>query len=514
MPQEDIYMIGPDVNFVNHSLRPVLSIRAATRFRSLFREGQLAAASTAFLLLVGLALPQYSYAQPQNGKVALVSLQDAFTSIAEEVEPTVVTISSSKTLRSVDGRDFPRGLGAPLPRSVGTGTGVVVRKDGWILTNDHVVSGADRVLVRFHDGREILGTVRRDPRSDLALVKVESKTPLQVARFGDSDKVRIGQWAIAIGSPYKLEGSFSVGVISSLQRKQEIDDPSVGGARLYPNLMQTDAETDAAINPGNSGGPLCNINGEVVAINCAIQSPQSQGGNIGIGFAIPINTARYVMNQLLEHDGVTYGFLGVSPSTITPKEAAALKVESGALIFRDPSATSPAGKAGIMAGDVITSIGGKSVRSEIDLRTIVSQTPPRTTVDIKLVRDGVTRIVSATLEKAGDEPIPSSTKLPGKPSLGLDVDKLTDSLADSARVPRSTLGVYVKAIDPNSSAADEEALDAGAVILSVNDKETPTVEAFHEAVATLRSGDHVKVTYLRSIQNEGAVRHFTVLTVD
>jgi serine protease Do len=366
------------------------------------------------------------------------------------------------------------------------------------------------VTVKFHDGTEIVGTVRRDPRSDLALIKVDTKVPLPVARLGDSDKLRIGQWAIAIGSPYRFEGSLSVGVISSLQRKQEIDDPNTRGGRLYPNMIQT----DAAINPGNSGGPLCNISGEVIGINTAIQSRESQGGGIGIGFAIPINTVRYVMNQLLEKGKVTYGFLGVSPSSVTPKEASALKVESGALIFRDPAASSPAGKAGIKAGDVITSIAGKTVRSEIDLRTIVSETAPFSTIEIRLVRNGAVKMVSATLEQASDEAPPSSTKLPGKPSLGLDVDKLTDGLADRAGVPKGTLGVYVRAIDPNSSAADEEDLDEGAVILSVNDKDTPTVEAFRDAVAALKSGDHVKVTYLHNVPTEGAVRHFTVLTVD
>jgi S1-C subfamily serine protease len=230
------------------------------------------------------------------------------------------------------------------------------------------------------------------------------------------------------------------------------------------------------------------------------------------------------MNQLLEKDSVTYGFLGVSLSNVTPKEAAALKVDSGALIYRDPAPTSPAGKAGIKAGDVVIAIAGKPVRSEIDLRTIVSQTPPSTTVEIRLVRDGAPMIVSAKLENARQEAAPASTKLPGKPSLGLEVDKLTDSLADSAGVPRSTLGVYVKAIEPNSSAADdvdvddeglnEGSVNVGCVILSVNDKSTPTVEAYQEAVASLKSGDHVKVTYLRSVRVDGAVRQVAVLTVD
>ena len=513
-------MFAPDQNPANH--HPLLSHSVFERKRPQTGYRRTVLLLSGFLLAAGaIAIPIPGYAQSQqSSKAALVSLQDAFTSIADEIEPLVVTISSSKAIRSVDGRALPRNVGDPIPRSVGTGTGLIVRKDGWILTNDHVVSGADRVTVKFHDGRELIGTVLRDPRSDLAMVKVDAKVPLPVARLGDSDKLHIGQWAIAIGSPYKFDGSLSVGVISSLQRKQVIEDPGVRGVRTYPNMIQT----DAAINPGNSGGPLCNINGEVVGINTAIQSPVSQGGSIGIGFAIPINTVRYVMNQLLEKGKVTYGFLGVSPSSVTPKEAAALNVEAGALIYRDPPAKSPADKAGIKAGDVITAIAGKPVRSEIDLRTIVSQTPPATTVEIKLVRDGVTKTVLATLEKAGEEAIPAARKPSDKPSLGLDVDKLTDGLADSAGVPRSTLGVYVKAIDPNSAAADEVELDdesinegsvnVGCVILSLNDKKTPTVEDFREAVAALKSGDHVKITYLRSVRSEGAVRQVAVLTVE
>lgn len=438
----------------------------------------------------------------------LTDLQEAFAGIADQLEPVVVTVSSTK---AGVGRGFDNESRAPL---VGTGTGLIVRKDGWILTNDHVVSGADRVIVKFHDGRELPGTVLQDPRSDLALVKVESKTPLPVAKLGDSDTVRIGQWAIAIGSPYKFDGTFSVGVISSLHRRQEIEDPPAypGGqptARLYPNMIQT----DAAINPGNSGGPLCNIRGEVIAINTAIQSPQPDGGSIGIGFAIPINTAKFVMAQLLEKGKVSYGFLGISPTSVTPRQAAALKVDAGALIFREPPAESPAGKAGLHAGDVITSISGKPVKNEIDLRTIVAQTLPSTTVEIKFVRDGQPKTVSATLETAQDERDVPKPKADPKPSLGIEVEKLTDRLADQAGVPHSTLGVYVRSVSPTSSVAEEEEFGRHCIILKINDKETPTVEAYKDAIANLKSGDQVRVTYMKATP-DGPIRHFAVLTVD
>jgi serine protease Do len=227
-------------------------------------------------------------AAPAASHAYLSGVQDSFASIADELEPAVVTILSARTIRAA-GQDGGAGGSHAQPnpfsqprihRSVGTGSGVIITPDGWVLTNDHVVGGADRVTVRLHDGREFTGDVRRDEKSDLALVRISAPAPLPAARLGDSDKIKVGHWAIAIGSPYRFEGSLSVGVISSLYRSQQILD--IGGSspmRYYPNMIQT----DAAINPGNSGGPLCNIDGEVIGINTAIES--ESGGSIGIGFA-------------------------------------------------------------------------------------------------------------------------------------------------------------------------------------------------------------------------------------
>ena len=417
-------------------------------------QNRLASGTTAAGAVL-MALGTVSPGQAQQGKssearITLASLQDAFVSVADEVEPTVVTVSASKAQRG--GAAF-----GGNPRSVGTGTGVIVRKDGWILTNDHVVSGADRVTVKLHDGREFSGTIYTDPRSDLAVIKIESKESLPTAKLGDSDRVKVGQWAIAIGSPFKYEGTLSVGVVSSLMRRQLIDDPSEGlRGKLYPNMIQT----DAAINPGNSGGPLCNLAGEVIGINTAIQSGQSQGGSIGIGFAIPMNSAKFVMNQLIDKGRVSYGFLGVSPTPLPPKQATALKVDSGALVYRDPPPSSPAGKAGIKAGDVIVAIAGKPVRSEADLRAIVGQSGPSAVVEVKLVRDGAPKLLSATLEQAEDEPLSGKGRVGTHGKLGLQVEKLSDDIADRINIPRSTQGVvlrsgscFVKQV--NLGAADE-----------------------------------------------------------
>jgi serine protease Do len=447
-----------------------------------------------------------------QSKMVLTSLQGAFTTIAEELEPTVVTVSISKSIRNEKEADsgeaaphgiFPQGRGPKTMR--GTGSGVIIRKDGWILTNDHVVSGAERVTVKLHDGREFVGTVRRDFRSDLALIKIESPTPLPAARLGDSDNVKIGHWAIAIGSPYRYEGSLSVGVISSLFRQHKILDAETRGAeRLYPNMMQT----DAAINPGNSGGPLVNLDGQVIGINTAIES--EGGGSIGIGFAIPINTAKFVVEQLMAKGKVSYGLLGVTPKDVTPRQAMAFGVNEGAWIDDEPLEDGPAGKAGLHAGDVITAINGRPIHNELDLRTIISHTQPFTTVDITFLRDRKTKTVKATLTEANtpqeEQPKP---KDPSKSLLGIEVQPITDKLAASAGLPSNVTGVVIKSIDANGSAADVDALIEGSVLIRVNDTNTPTMSAFKTASEGLKTGDQVRLLF----QNRSG-KHFRVLQLD
>ncbi len=483
--------------------------------------GRVVALASTSALLMGLpGIPHASGAEVLvSGRAALASLQDAFAHVADVVEPAVVTVSSFKVVNGLDtDTPVPRRAGsAPLDmgrrKSTGTGTGVLIRKDGWILTNDHVVAGADRVSVRLHDGREYPGRVVRDPRSDLALVKIEEKGDFPVAQLGDSDKVKVGHWAIAIGSPYKFEGSLSVGVISSLQRRQVIFDSTPGGRqRLYPDMIQT----DAAINPGNSGGPLCNVDGEVIGINTAIESDHGGlgGGSIGIGFAIPINSARYVVSQLMDKGRVTYGYLGVSPTPVTPRLATALKVEFGALLEEEPGADTPAGKAGLRAGDVVVAIDGKPVHNEIDLRTIVSQTAPRSQVAIDVVREGAPVKLHATLEEAEAHDVPSARSRPqAHASLGIQVAPLARGVTLTAG-PTAEHGVVVKAIDKNSAAAESDELSEGCVILKLNGVVTPTVESFKTVTAGLKPGDQVRIFYLRPPDQRDPGRRFLVLDVN
>jgi serine protease Do len=443
----------------------------------------------------------------------LLDLQDAFTELADRLEPAVVTVLSLKSSHSAGDSDTrqqaPRGLFGPgggARRATGTGSGVIISQDGWVLTNDHVAGGADKVTIRLHDGREFTGQVRRDSRSDLALVKIDAPTSLPYAQLGDSNGVKTGQWAIAIGSPFRYEGSFSVGVISSLNRSQRIPDFSVvGGMRLYPNMIQT----DAAINPGNSGGPLCNISGEVIGINTAIES--EGGGSVGIGFAIPVNSAKFVIAQLKEKGRVEYGYLGVSPISVTPRIAGALNVEAGALLDTEPQRDTPAGKAGLHAGDVVTAIDGKKVNSELDLRTIVAQTQPGATIELAVVREGKPATLKATLTQASDL-TDNQQRAPIKPKLGIEVQALTKRTADDTTPTSEPNGVIVKYVDPDTAAADQEEVTKGDIILRVNGKETPTVEAFQAAIANIKSGDLVKIYYLDHISRY--TKKFAIVPID
>ena len=465
------------------------TFRAAQR--TMFLLGSVFLLPMCSRVLAQSAAPPEKNTPPAKSKISrsnLLGLQDAFSEIAEELEPAVVTIFSTKA-DVTDEHSGDTAFGRALHRSTGSGSGVIIRSSGWILTNDHVVGSADRVTVRLHDGREFPGKAFRDPRSDLALIKIESPTSFPVARFGNSDTVKIGHWAIAIGSPYRYEGSFSVGVISSLSRHQEISDFNLpGGKRIYPNMIQT----DAAINPGNSGGPLCNLDGEVIAINTAIES--EGGGSVGIGFAIPINSAKFVIEELMAKGKVHYGYLGVSPTTVTSRLASTLTVENGALIEEEPPLDTPAAKAGIKAGDIVIAMDGRPIRTEADLRTMVAQTKPGTTITLRLIRRAKEQTVQATLIEADDltkDDTHHAHKL--KNALGMDVEPLTPELARKAHVPTKTPGVRIKAIDTISAAADNDDLTEGVVILAVNDTDTPTVREFQTALAALKSGSQVRL---------------------
>ncbi len=443
-------------------------------------------------ILCVIGTPSVAFAQerPKDhsaGKAILLHLQDAFSDVAETLEPTVVTILSYKN-KNGDNMERPP-MGRGLRRSQGTGSGVIIRPDGWILTNEHVTGNVEKVTVRLNDGREFVGKVVGDTRSDLALVKIESNKPFPFAKLGDSDKVKIGHWAIAIGSPYRYEGSFSVGVISYLYRRQDIADPSVpSGSRFYPQMFQT----DATINPGNSGGPLCNIDGEVIAINTAIES--DGGGSIGIGFAIPSNTAKYVVNQLLETGKVHYGFLGVEMSSVAIHLASTMNVERGAYIDTVQEGT-PAFRAGIKVGDVVVALNERNIKNDFELRNVISQTRPGTLVELTTIRNGQKIQVKATLADLEEMTKPRRNE-DVLARLGLDVQPLTSDIADRAKLSPKLKGVYLRSVSAGSPASDNSDLEEGSIILQVNDVETPTIKTLRETLSRFKPGERIALVVM------------------
>ncbi len=457
------------------------------------------------LLLAGLTLAtaQAWAAPPSPGnlpapttpqqKSALLQMQDAFTSIAQTVEPTVVNIKAERfRSASEDDSEGPAKSGL-APRHVeATGSGVIVRADGYILTNDHVVEEASggMVTVTLADGRVFLGKVFPDYSSDLAVVKINpGPTPLPVAGFADDAAVRPGQWAIAVGSPFDLQNTMTIGVISAIGRHQSIGGESA--SRYYPDLIQT----DAAINPGNSGGPLFNIDGKIVGINVAIESPVE--GSAGVGFAIPSGIAQAVMNSLITAGKVTRGYLGIAPEDLTPALQAEYGQKDGALV-RDVKEDSPAGKAGIEAGDIVTGYDGKRVSGEVSLRETISVTPPGRTVLLSYVRAGRSGTASVTL---GAAPPAGGSAFPPAPSaaaLGVSVRTLTAADRVALGFSATVRGVLIIGVAPGSPAEAANVPLKRAVIQKIGRRVIMNKHDYDQALAAQPHGSSLDFVVLYS----------------
>lgn len=443
--------------------------------------------------LIAAQISVHSQAQPEKEAVtALKQLQNGFVSVANKVGPAVVVIKAERTVRSggVDipdiFRGFPFGNASPSqPRTRQTavsGSGVIVRSDGYILTNDHVAGGADDVRVTLQDGREFPGKVFRDPVTDLAVIKVEA-TNLPVASMADSTKVNAGDWAIAIGNPFGLNNTLTVGVVSALEREEYIPDSEISeGGRYYASLIQT----DAAINPGNSGGPLLNIDGQVIGINVMIESPS--GANAGIGFAIPSNTAKFVLDQLVTKGKVVRGYLGIGPADVKPVDAERYGVKDGALVQSVEDGT-PAAKAGIQVTDVIVSFNGKPVKSALDLRDIAAATAPGTKVPVVIVRNKQRQTVQVTLSQRPDRAVENPAVDEGEGgALGITVRGMNQELRDQYGLDAEVKGVVVTSVERASPAA-RAGIAAGDVIQKVDGKPIATPGAYSSAVGGLKAGD-------------------------
>jgi serine protease Do len=404
----------------------------------------------------------------------------SFATLAEQVEPCVVfikAVSVEKTGASGHGFGSPDPFGeeSPLPgfrfpqppsgefKRRGTGSGFIVRSDGLILTNNHVVDNAKQITVVLNDEREFEATVvGRDPKTDLAVLKINAKGALPVAKLGDSEHLRVGDWVMAIGNPFGLSNTVTAGIVSAKGR--------VIGAGPYDDFIQT----DASINPGNSGGPLFNENGEAVGINSAIFS--QSGGNIGIGFAIPINMAKQLMPELEAHGSVTRGWLGVAIQKVTPDLAKSLDLDEahGALVG-DVTGHGPAAKAGLARGDVILKFDDKPVKDAAALPTLVAGTPVGKTVPVEVVRDGKHKTFEVTIAKLEDTAATHEPETPSGGKWGMGLRDLKPEERQRAGLDAAE-GVLVTEVAPGSP-AEEAGIEAGNVILQVNQTPVGSVDA-------------------------------------
>jgi serine protease Do len=352
------------------------------------------------------------------------------------------------------------------------GSGVIVRPDGYVVTNAHVVKDADEIVVKLHDDRELKAkVVGIDEKTDLALLHAEGAEGLPVASLGDSGQLEVGEWVVAIGNPFGLSETVTAGIVSAKGRSI--------GAGPYDDFIQT----DASINPGNSGGPLLDLEGRVVGINSAIFS--QSGGNIGIGFAIPINLVKHVVEQLSEHGKVVRGWLGVVIQDITPELARSFQLEKneGALVS-EVMADGPAGRAGIERGDVIVEFDGTKIDRSHGLPSVVADTEIGKKVEVTVLRDGNEKTFHLKVgEMPAEETAAAGAEKSGE-DWGLSVQDLTPELAQRLGV-RGTQGVVVNAVAPNSPAA-EASVRPGDVILQVDRKSVRGTSDFEKALAAAK----------------------------
>ena len=487
-----------------------MSIRKTTLFYSVLLAAASAAVGMVLSSRIGLApvssaqtlaVPSMNSA-PLEGPVDMAT----FRNIARSQSPMVVNISTESQAAGRDLSDFfgnpqeedlfRRFFGDPdqVPRQrrpqtvMAAGTGFVIGGDGFILTNNHVVEGASKIVVRlFGEGDEDPGyearLVGRDPLTDSALIELIQKpsAPLPVAKFGDSSQMQPGDWVMAIGNPFNLAHTISVGVISAVGRP----------FRVTPGRDQDMLQTDAAINPGNSGGPLLNVRGEVVGVNTAIITGQTQS-NIGIGFAVPINTVRELLPQL-RAGKVTRGRIGIEITNVGREELEefGLTERKGALV-NSVDQQGPAVKAGIEPGDVIVEFNGKPVASRDELVREVVMTRPGTTVPVKVLRDRRERTLNVTVAELDLEAESTRQAQSARPNpseseaFGITLDDLTADAARRLGIPRDVEGALVTDVDPSGPAG--RALAAGDVILQINRQPVTSAAAAGRALQAIPQG--------------------------
>lgn len=454
---------------------------------------------------------------------------DSVADVAEGLQDAVVNISTTQTLKG-SAENTPSGpgpKGSPfeeffddffddeekdgLPRKVSSlGSGFVIDPSGLVVTNNHVIEGADEIIINFTDGSKlkVIKILGHDPKTDLALLKVEPKRPLKAITFGDSSKMRVGDWVMAIGNPFGLGGSVTVGIISATKR-----DINAGP---YDDFLQT----DAAINRGNSGGPLFNMDGQVIGVNTAIISPT--GGSIGIGFAVPSNSAIQVLDQLKQYGETRRGWLGVHVQNVTDEIAVSLGLQEpkGALVAK-VSPDSPAATAGIQPSDVILKFDGQAIDNMRSLPRAVAATAIGKSVGVELMRKGQTVDLTVTVGRLPeDEDVQDSVKDDGEEDLapeperedllGLSIAPLTEELRERFNIGKSVEGVLITEVKPNSPAAQKD-VKPGEVIVEVTQEKVKQPQDVKTRVLAVQKSGRKSVLLLLS-DAKGELRFVAVPT--
>ena len=455
------------------------------------------------------AAPQVSVSLAQSqAPVALGDFKNGFASIIGPALPAVVNVSSTKMVKQQAAPDifmdpfFRQFFGNQGPmeqqpqeqREYSLGSGVIVNPDGYILTNNHVVAGASDVEVFTQSRRKyhakVIGT---DARTDIAVLKIDA-TGLPTLTLGDSSKLKVGDLVFAIGDPFGIGETATMGIVSATGR-------ALGGAiEHYEDFIQT----DAAINPGNSGGALIDIRGDIIGINTAILS--GGGGNEGIGFAIPIDLAHDIMDQIVEHGKVIRGYLGITIQAVDPDMAKAFGLnQGGGALVGDVSPDSPAAKAGLQRGDIVLQLNGTPVKGPDDLSLRISEMAPGSVAHLQVYRNGKTQEMDVTL---GEFPENGKTgePTPGAPAAlkGLQVQNLDASLRQQLGLPPGATGVVVTSVDPNSAAAAAD-IQQGDVIQEVNHKPVHNTDEFEQDVAGMGAQPVLLLI------DRGGVTHFVVV---
>ena len=449
------------------------------------------------------------YLSSPNVPHQLMESGKAFSEIVRAISPAVVNISTTKVVRSDTGPSSEEPFfdlfspfhefGMPKKwKERSLGSGVIVSPDGYIVTNNHVVEKADEIKVTLLDNRTLKGAlVGSDPKTDVAIIKIAAND-LPTVTWGDSDRLQVGEFVLAIGSPYGLSHTVTMGIISAVGRANV-------GIADYEDFIQT----DAAINPGNSGGPLVNIKGELIGINTAIFS--RSGGYQGIGFAVPSNMVRLVMDQLIRNGRVTRGWIGVSIQELTPELAQefGLTRTKGALVS-DVVKDSPAGRAGIVRGDIILGLNGKEIKDVSSLRNMVAQSRAGSEIALKVLRSGKEFTVKVTIaelprEVAEVQPDQLPHDTDARVLTGLTVMDLSREIVRQLGFDKDEKGVVVVRVEPGSP-ADDAQIKKGDIIKEINKKEIYSLEGFNRITTNIKRDQSVLL-----FVNRGGKKFYVIL---